>query len=266
MKRKIPAIIILSMMFMSMLAGCGGDTSDQKVQTAVAESVAESVAERKAESDINTDETNTEELLIEEADTTEADKQETDTEAPGTDEIRPADELGRVLFIGDSRCIDMFEDTNDPIEGEIHNGIVIYAEHGRGFDYLRDVIEDVGYNSFDTLVTWMGGNDRGEFWEYENLYNRVLEKDKKLIPCTLGPTDDRYLTGNDIGKYENEKMTAFNDSLTAWAEDKDVKLMDLYTFCYDNIEIDPADGTHFLPRPTTELWDKILSELQKTDW
>ncbi len=168
----------------------------------------------------------------------------------------------RVLFIGDSRTIDMFADSNDEIAGkDCGNGITVYAKHGYGFDYMTGVIGKYGMDNFDVLVTWMGANDHGDFGRYAGYYDEILRSGKKMIVCTVGPTDDEKLVADDHPDYENSRMTAFNAELVKWAKENGVKVIDLYGYISSSgsITIDPADGIHYLPRPTTELWNYIVT-------
>ncbi len=171
----------------------------------------------------------------------------------------------RILFIGDSRTIDMFADSNDELTGyDGGDDIVVYARHGYGFDYMKDVISSYGTENFDLLVTWMGANDGGEFQRYGSYYDKLLSQGVKLVVCTVGPTDDGGLVQADHPNYENSRMQAFNTELVKWAGANDVEVIDLYNYIGDSatISIDPADGIHYLPRPTTELWQYIVSRIK----
>jgi hypothetical protein len=55
-------------------------------------------------------------------------------------------------------------------------------------------------------------------------------------------------------------MVAFNQSITSWAGAHGVKVIDVYTYVQNNIEISP-DGIHYNPKPTTGIWNYILSNL-----
>ncbi len=171
----------------------------------------------------------------------------------------------RVLFIGDSRTIDMFADSNDELTGyDGGDDIVVYARHGYGFDYMKDVISSYGTENFDMLVTWMGANDGGEFQRYGSYYDELLSRGVKLKVCTVGPTNDGNLVAGDHPNYENSRMQAFNTELVKWAGRNNIEVIDLYNYIGDSatISIDPADGIHYLPRPTTELWQYIVSRIK----
>ena len=171
---------------------------------------------------------------------------------------------GRILFVGDSRTIDMFADSDDELSAfEAGDDILVYARHGFGFYYMTEVVEMVGVDNFDTLVTWMGANDGGDFRLYRDYYENLLDKDITIVVCTIGPTDDKNLAEYDRPYYDNDNMISFNESLVSWAMERNVRIIDLYKYISDSdsIRIDEADGIHYLPRPSTELWDYIRSEL-----
>ncbi|MBR0164505.1 MAG: SGNH/GDSL hydrolase family protein [Lachnospiraceae bacterium] len=182
-------------------------------------------------------------------------------EAPAPESAQQTQGNGRVLFVGDSRTIDMFADSDQEIRGADASGITVYALHGAACNYLVSVIDSVGRQSFDTLVTWMGANDGGSFAAYETLYNSLLAEGKKIIVCTAGPTQDETLASYDHPRYENSNMIALNQQMVAWANANGVRVIDLYGYCAANITIDPADGIHYLPRPTSAIWSVILSHL-----
>ncbi len=183
---------------------------------------------------------------------------------PGTDE-ETGGETGKVLFIGDSRTIDMFADSNEElIAYDAGDDFVVYAKHGYGFDYMKGIIDNYGKENFDILVTWMGANDAGYFDKYGSYYDELLQAGVKMIVCTVGPSDDDGLVPADHPNYEDDKMTGFNSGLVEWAEKNDVRVIDLYDYIKESptISIDPNDGIHYLPRPTTELWDYIVNSIR----
>ena len=170
----------------------------------------------------------------------------------------------RILFVGDSRTIDMFDDSDEEITAlSVGNGITVYAKHGFGFYYLVETVNNYGTDNFDMLVTWMGANDAGCFDNYRDYYTSLLNDGKKIVVCTVGPTDDQMLMDYDRPDYNNEKMVEFNDQLIDWANENGVKIIDLYSFIIDSpdVTIDQADGIHYLPRPTKEIWKYIISKL-----
>lgn len=186
-------------------------------------------------------------------------------EGTGDTDTGVSEEPPRILFIGDSRTIDMFADSDEEIRNhDGGDGIAVYARHGCGFNYLDDAIGEYGMDNFDVLVTWMGANDAGDFRKYGEYYDRLLESGKNLIVCTVGPTDDTGLVKGDHPDYENNKMVAFNTELVRWAGENGIKVIDLYGYINssETVKIDPEDGIHYLPRPTTELWDHIKANIR----
>ena len=167
----------------------------------------------------------------------------------------------RVLFLGDSRTIDMFADSDDELAGAVVDGITIYARHGHGYSYMADVIGSYGVDNFDVLISWMGGNDHGHFERYGPFYDNLLAAGKTLILCTVGPTADEHLLGEDTKYYTNERMVRYNNDLIAYANSHGIRVIDLYGYIAAGIAIDPADGIHYTPRPTTAIWQYILASL-----
>ena len=109
----------------------------------------------------------------------------------------------------------------------------------------------------------MGCNDDGNFSNYEVHYNGLLNEGKRLIVCTVGPTNDDCLAEWDRGYYDNAREIEFNASLVNWANQHGVKVIDLYSYLIStgDVYLNPADGIHYLPQPTTVIWNKILSQL-----
>ena len=172
----------------------------------------------------------------------------------------------RILFVGDSRTIDMFADSDDEISGfDSGDGITVCAKHGGKFAYMSEAVARYGVDRFDVLVTCMGANDDGDFQNYSIYYDGLLSQGKKLIVCTVGPTNDEDLFEDNVPRYLNKNMLHFNESLTAWAEKNDVPVIDVYSFVSSSktIRIDPDDGIHYLPRPTSELWDFISDNINQ---
>ena len=188
------------------------------------------------------------------------DTSEEDEEEPESEPIRP-----RTLFIGDSRTIDMFADSDDTIWGQVHNDIEVYAGHGLGFDFMVEAINDYGEDSFDILVTWMGANDRGDFSRYRDYYNELINDGKVIVVCTVGPMDDEHLTEWDHPYYEDSNAVKINKDMVEWACEKGISYIDMYAYIKslvpEQLTIDEADGIHYSPRPTRVLWEHILGEL-----
>ncbi len=170
-------------------------------------------------------------------------------------------QYGRILFIGDSRTVDIFSDSAEEISGMNVDGITVYARNGGGDIYMTEVLDGYGMDSFDTLVTWMGANDWGEFAPYIDKYGTVLGQGKTLIVCTVGPSDNNTLLEDDKPYYYDETIQSFNNQLVEWASGNGVKVIDLYTYVKNNVAIDPADGIHYYPRPTSSIWTVILENL-----
>lgn len=194
---------------------------------------------------------------------TAAGQEETLPDSEG-DDGNTGEKQQRILFIGDSRTIDMFADSDDEMEGvDAGSNITVYAKHGYGLAYMRDVINEYGKDNFDVLVTWMGANDNGDFYGYDDCYEDVLASGAKIIVCTVGPTDDSKLNGSDRDYYYDGNIRKFNASLVKWAGKKGVRVIDLYKYISESgsVIVDPVDGIHYLPRPTKELWDHIVSEI-----
>lgn len=173
-------------------------------------------------------------------------------------------EYGRVLFIGDSRTIDMFADSDEDIFNEVHNDIAVYGGHGLGLDFMKEAVNDYGIDNFDTLVSWMGANEDGNFDGYGQFYEDLMSRGKKIVVCTVGPTEDGYLHSGDEDHYQNATMLRFNRSLSQWADSNNVRVIDLYKFISesDGVTVDHGDGIHYLPRPTTALWRYIVEALR----
>ena len=171
---------------------------------------------------------------------------------------------GRILFTGDSRTVDLFSAQAEEIRGDVHNGIPVYCKNGCQFQYMVDAINEYGMDNFDTLVSWMGCNEFGDFSQYGPYYDSLIESGKTIVVCTVGPTvDDQLLNDVDYLYYPNANQIKYNNSLTAWANERGVKVIDLYSYISNSstISVVPGDGIHYLPQPTTELWTYILGSL-----
>ena len=190
----------------------------------------------------------------------------TGSEAVSSHTEQQEQDTQRILFVGDSRTIDMFADSDDEISGfDSGDGITVCAKHGGKFAYMSEAVARYGVDRFDVLVTCMGANDDGDFQNYSIYYDGLLSQGKKLIVCTVGPTNDEDLFEDNVPRYLNKNMLHFNESLTAWAEKNDVPVIDVYGFVSSSktIRIDPDDGIHYLPRPTSELWDFISDNINQ---
>ena len=177
---------------------------------------------------------------------------------------KPLD-YGRIIFTGDSRTVDMFYGDRNEIWGESFDGIPVFCRDACQSDYMMNAVNSYGWDNFDTLVTWMGCNDYGNFGPYESFYNSLLQQGKNIVVCTVGPTDNNTLA-NDFDReyYTNERQIAYNNSLVSWANSNGVKVIDLYSYVAGNgnLYISPEDGIHYMPQPTTEIWYYILSNIR----
>ncbi|MBE5829890.1 MAG: hypothetical protein E7305_10580 [Butyrivibrio sp.] len=176
---------------------------------------------------------------------------------------------GRILFCGDSRTVDLFSEPSSEIRNEVHDGIPVYCRDACKFEYMVDAINEYGIDNFDTLLSWMGCNNYGDFSQYGPYYEQLLSQGKKLVLCTVGPTVDEYLDGDfDKEYYTNARQINYNNSLKVWAKDRNVKVIDLYSYLdqalndQSEITISQADGIHYYPQPNPVLWNYILSNLQ----
>lgn len=174
-------------------------------------------------------------------------------------------DYGRIIFTGDSRTVDMFYADRNEIWGESFDGIPVYCRDACQSDYMINAVNSYGMDNFDTLVTWMGCNDYGNFSPYESFYNTLLQQGKNIVVCTVGPTDNNTLA-NDFDReyYTNERQIAYNSSLINWANSNNVKIIDLYSYISGNgnLYINPEDGIHYMPQPTTEIWNYILAQIR----
>ncbi len=172
-------------------------------------------------------------------------------------------DYGRILFAGDSRTVDMFDGGTDEIRKAVYDGITVYCKDACQLDYMEGAVSDFGMDNFDTLVSWMGCNDYGNFAKYIPFYENILASGKKLVLCTVGPTDDNSLDEEDKPNYYNQREIEYNAALASWANGKGIKVIDVYSYINSNSDIylDPVDGIHYQPQPTTAIWRYILSSL-----
>ena len=167
----------------------------------------------------------------------------------------------RSIFVGDSRTIDLFADSDEEIPGGNRDGITVFAMHGANYEYLQEILRNYDPGNYDMLISWMGANDRGDFERYRPMYESVLASGKSLLLLTVGPSDEASLKNADTLYYTDALITGFNASLTQWASAHGVPVIDLYTYIKNSptVAADPADGVHYLPRPTSEVWQYFLS-------
>lgn len=166
--------------------------------------------------------------------------------------------FSRTVFIGDSRTVDMFEARKSQIKGAVHNHIQVFAKDGGTVQYAQDVITTLDWENYDTVVLWMGANDRGNFKPYEKLYNQLYGLGKRMILCTVGPVNEAVLTDEDLTFFSNGKIKNYNTNMKKWASAHGVGVVDLYPYIEENVNYS-YDGIHYDPKPTTELWHHILN-------
>ncbi len=170
-----------------------------------------------------------------------------------------------VLFIGDSRTVDMFSAEKSEIRGKVYNNITVYAKDGGTYAYMRDTLKKVNLNKYDVIVSWMGANDHGNFDKYESYYKKLnKKKDLNLVLCTIGYSDNSKL--GDLGDclyYNDGIMQRYNEGLTKWAKKNDVTTIDLYKFTKCNIDARDNNGVHYVPNPTTEIWNYAVKKINK---
>ena len=197
-----------------------------------------------------------------------AQNQANDQQQAGADSAAQQDEsaqsgagYGRIFFIGDSRTVDMFSGDAEEIYDYDAGGIRVFAKDGCHCAYMQDIIGNYS-DQFDTIVSWLGCNDNNDAALYSQVYESLINQGKTVVICTVGPTADESLSGDfDVFNYPNEKMVAFNQSITAWAASHGVKVIDTYSYVSSNIEIS-GDGIHYNPKPTTAIWSYIVGSLQ----
>jgi hypothetical protein len=243
--------------------------SDEAATSLSSEEIVIEVVEVSNESSSAEPEAKVEEDKASEAKSTE-DKAAAETstlvQGPAPQEPAPQPQVtdyGRILFVGDSRTVDMFDGGAEEIRRGVYNDITVYCRNACQLDYMVSAVQEYGFDNFDTLVSWMGCNDYGNFAKYEPFYDLVLANGKKLVLCTVGPTDDNSLDSEDIPNYLNAREIEYNAALNQWAAAHSIYVVDLYSYICstDSVYIDPADGIHYQNQPTTVIWQKILSSI-----
>ncbi len=177
-----------------------------------------------------------------------------------------ADKSVRTLYYGDSRSVDLFTPEPGHVLGKVSKGMVIFAlDGGRCYDMEDMLFKHVDLDDYDTIVSWMGANNYGNFNPYKKLYKKLLKKKKKLILCTVGPSKDAYLVPGDENYFGNYVIDVFNRNMRAWAkEQKHVSIIDLHHYLVvHNVHIETRDGVHYLPKPYKELWNYIAKKVKK---
>ncbi len=168
----------------------------------------------------------------------------------------------RTLFVGDSRTVDMFDAKKSEINGNVYNNIQVFARDGGSFQYADEVIASIDWENYDTVVFWMGANDRGNFKPYEKYYNQLFALGKRMILCTVGPVNHQALTDEDLMFFSNGKIQRYNNNLRKWAKAHGVAVVDLYSYIVQNVAYS-SDGIHYNPKPTKDLWHHIVKQIKR---
>ena len=171
----------------------------------------------------------------------------------------------KVLFIGDSRTVDMFSATRSEISGEVYNNITVYAKDGATYGYMKDTLKKVNLKDYDVVVSWMGANEHGHFKKYASYYKKLnKKKGLELVLCTIGYSDNRKL--GDLGDclyYNDGIMQKYNKELNRWAKKNHVKTIDLYSYTKHHIKARDNNGVHYVPNPTVDLWNYTVKQIIK---
>jgi hypothetical protein len=179
---------------------------------------------------------------------------ETEQPAPA-----PKKDYGRIIFIGDSRTVDIFDSQGYEVYDKNVNGVRVFAENGKGYDYMMIMINRFD-GSYETVVTWLGCNDHGNIEKYKKAYQDLLDKGINLVICNVGPTVDENLDEGDSVNYPNRNMVSFNEQIGAWAREHNVKVIDMYSYVNSHMTVDP-DGIHFSPKEDMSTWNYIMNSL-----
>ena len=295
MNKKKILPLILTCIF---LAGCGKNTEIQDVaaieqaveETSVHKSTAEAAGElseitedssdeassvpsketdKEAGSTASSSAASSEEKASEQASKEESkpSASEEATNEPAVTEAEPEQNVsaqepkdyGNIIFVGDSRTVDIFDADAFEVYDRNEGGVRVFAHNGKGHEYLLEILSHIGWGC-DTVITWLGCNDHYNIELYKQTYEEILSKDMNLVICNVGPTVNENLDEWDSTRYRNEDMVAFNEQITAWANAHGVKVIDMYSYVSANLEIEP-DGIHYIPQPTSKVWDFIMSQL-----
>lgn len=168
-------------------------------------------------------------------------------------------DYGRIIFIGDSRTVDIFDAEGYEVYDRNEGGVRVFAENGKGYDYMMELLDRYD-ESYDTVITWLGCNDHYNIQLYKTAYEALLARGINLVICNVGPTINENLDEWDSTRYRNEDMEAFNREITAWAQEHGVRVIDMYSYVYANLQIDD-DGIHYGPKPTSSVWSFIMGSL-----
>ena len=269
MKKRLIAAIILSC---ALLAGCGKNVPIEALPEENVSAVSTTVEEpREAQQEATLEAS---EAVEASSDATDSDSSEAassastkeekessasaSTTAPAPAEQQPED-YGRIIFVGDSRTVDIFDSEGYEVYDRNVNGVRVFAENGRGCEYMMEIVNRYD-GQYETLVTWLGCNDHYNIEMYKSCYEQILAKGINLVLCNVGPTQNENLDEWDSTRYRNEDMVAFNQQITAWASDHGVKVIDMYSYVYANLTID-YDGIHYSPKVTDSIWNHIMGSM-----
>ncbi len=175
------------------------------------------------------------------------------------------DENVKVLFIGDSRTVDMFSAEKSQIRGQVYNNITVYAMDGADYGDLKRMLKGVDFKDYDVVVSWMGANDRGNFSKYCSYYKKLTKKNNvNLVLCTVGYSDNRKLGDEgDILYYNDDIMKRYNKGLKKWANKNDIETINLYKYTKKNMKAREHNGVHYVPNPTVELWNYTVGKIEE---
>ncbi len=173
-----------------------------------------------------------------------------------------ADETTRTLFLGDSRGVDLFTGTPGTYEGYVRNGMVVYTADGAANSYLEKIYKYTDLNDYDTVVSWLGANNYGNFKVYKKTYNKLLKRGKNLVLCTIGAVSPAYFPEGDDYYFGVNVIGHFNKALRNYAKGNSrIRTIDLYKYTKKHVTIETRDGVHYLPKPTKVLWKYIVKKV-----
>jgi len=176
--------------------------------------------------------------------------------------VTVADVSVRTLFIGDSRTLDMFTSKPGKHYGRVHNGMVVFALDGATARDMTNILNRVDLGDYDRIVSWMGANDYGHFEHYQNYYDKLLKKHKKLILCTVGQSNDDCLPERDSVYFGNCVISSFNKKLKQYAKQHKLTVINVSKAVSKYTTIDGADGLHYSPKPNKKLWKYFVKQIQ----
>ncbi|WP_035783534.1 SGNH/GDSL hydrolase family protein [Butyrivibrio sp. MC2021] len=179
-----------------------------------------------------------------------------ETTAPPVEEKK---DYGRIIFIGDSRTVDIFNGEAYEIYDLNVGNARVFAENCKGYDYMTELLNRYD-GQYDTVITWLGCNDHRNIESYKAAYEGLISRGINLVICNVGPTQSEWLDEGDSPFYQNDSMVSFNQQIGAWAADHGVKVIDMYSYVYSNLQID-SDGIHYSPKENNGIWNYIMNSL-----